>query len=318
VAQTPADFYQNLLRRGIGDFDAGRYDTAISELRIAAFGLIDASDRYQLAHIYTAVAADRLKQPSVALQAANRVVAAERIQKTFASLTLPPAVRSSFDAIAKKTLSASDYASLSAAPQPAPAPASRVAAPQPRPQPPPAATPATEKPRPVPVAEKPAPEKPKPAPVEEKPAPARTEPAPEKPPPQPQPVERKPVPAEPKLTAAQLDAAIAAAERSLSSSDLTASRRSFRGLLDQSLTHEQLLQVAEGLYRAHDFSYVIRAFDRAGALRRGEEPYRYYLAVALYETGRRDAAKKELTAALPFIEITPDVDQYRRKIEGTR
>jgi hypothetical protein len=53
-----------------------------------------------------------------------------------------------------------------------------------------------------------------------------------------------------------------------------------------------------------------------GTLARGEEPYRYYLAVALYETGQYARAKQELADVLPFIEITPDVARYRTKIEG--
>ena len=289
AAQTPADFYLNLLRRGIGEFDAGRYDTAISQLRIAAFGLIDSTDRYQFAHVYMAIAADRLSRPADASAAANRVMAAERVKKTFTSLSLPPPVRSSFDAIAKKALTAGDYAALTA---PMPATAQQRPANLP------------------PIAEKPKP------PLETKPAaPPEQKPAPQQPKTNPAPAPEKK--SEPKRTPAQLDAAIVAAEKSLSSSDLSNARRSFRALLDQQLSHAQLLRVAEGLYRAHDFAHVIRAFDRAGALRRGEEPYRYYLAVALYETGKRDAAKKELAAVLPFIEITSNVEQYRRKIEGS-
>jgi hypothetical protein len=74
------------------------------------------------------------------------------------------------------------------------------------------------------------------------------------------------------------------------------------------------MRAAEGLYRARDFAGVVRAFDRAGALRKGEEPYRFYLAVAYYETGRFAAAKKELDATLPYIEVTADVARYRDKI----
>jgi len=47
---------------------------------------------------------------------------------------------------------------------------------------------------------------------------------------------------------------------------------------------------------------------------RGEEPYRYYLAVACYETGQYGAAKRELASVLPFIEVTPDVALYQSRI----
>src|SRR5204862_71324 len=59
-----------------------------------------------------------------------------------------------------------------------------------------------------------------------------------------------------------------------------------------------------------------RAFERAAGFRKGEEPYHSYLAVSLYETGRYNAAKRELAAALPYIEVTPDIARYRIKIEG--
>jgi tetratricopeptide (TPR) repeat protein len=77
-----------------------------------------------------------------------------------------------------------------------------------------------------------------------------------------------------------------------------------------------LIRAAEGLYRARDFDGALTAFSKVGALRRGEEPYHYYLAVALYETGQYARAKAEMDAAAPFIEITPDVARYRSKIES--
>ena len=42
------------------------------------------------------------------------------------------------------------------------------------------------------------------------------------------------------------------------------------------------------------------------------------LCVAKYnrENGRYAESKRELQAALPFIEVTPDVQRYRVKIEG--
>jgi tetratricopeptide (TPR) repeat protein len=87
-------------------------------------------------------------------------------------------------------------------------------------------------------------------------------------------------------------------------------------LASASLDHANAIRAAEGLYRARDFAGALAAFDRAGAFRRGEEPYRYYVAVASYETGQYERAKRELTAALPYIEITPDVSRYRTRIEG--
>ena len=78
---------------------------------------------------------------------------------------------------------------------------------------------------------------------------------------------------------------------------------------------ELVAQVATGFYRTGDYPGALRAFDKLGTFARGEEDLRYYKAVALYETGRYGEAKKELECALPFIELTDEVNRYRDKIE---
>ena len=119
------------------------------------------------------------------------------------------------------------------------------------------------------------------------------------------------------MTASEASARIASAERALNTSNLVEARRVYRELLGQSgIERDTLIRVAEGLYRSRDFAGALSAFTRLGALRRGEEPYRYYIAVAAYETGDYARAKKELAAALPYIEVTPDVARYRTKIDG--
>jgi tetratricopeptide (TPR) repeat protein len=111
-------------------------------------------------------------------------------------------------------------------------------------------------------------------------------------------------------------AILADADRALHAGDLAQARTGYASLLALSeLPHATLLKAGEGLCRARDFLGAVRAFKRAGAFAKGEEPYRYYYAVALYESGRYRDAKRELAAALPFIEATPDVERYRAKIE---
>jgi len=111
-------------------------------------------------------------------------------------------------------------------------------------------------------------------------------------------------------------AQLAEAERALNAGDPAHARQQYESILAAtSLPHATLLRIGEGLYRARDFHTAVRAFERAGAFAKGEEPYRYYYAVALYESGRYADAKRELAAALPFIETTPDVKRYRTKIE---
>ncbi|HUP59919.1 MAG TPA: hypothetical protein VNA69_05825 [Thermoanaerobaculia bacterium] len=339
-AATPSEFYLNLLSRGVSEFDAGRFESAASQLRIAAFGLMDAVDRYQTAQIYLAISSDRTADGDGARNAARRVVSAEKIGKTYGSLALPAGIRTTFDALARTMLTPGEVSILATSPKPvqtAPAvkpPATQAPLPAAKASPTPATTeakppsaPATTEAKP-PAAPATTEAKPSatPATTEAKPPAApTTTPPPQQPPPKPQEpadVEPKretttaPAPAPAPVTR-DIPAACTEAERALHAANLSDARRIYRELLDAQLTHEQALRVAEGLYRVRDFAFALRAFERAGALRKGEEPYGYYIAVALYETGQHAAAKKELTAVLPFIEITPDVASYRAKIESS-
>jgi tetratricopeptide (TPR) repeat protein len=374
-AVTPAEFYVDLLQKGITEYNSAEYDKAADLLRVAAFGLLDVTDRYQTAQIYRAIAADKLNDVATTRDAARRLLAAERVQRTYASLTLPASVRTNFESVAKKVLAPSEMAMLtSGAPSPQvqkqqpqvttrtttttpaetkpepqqnkPAPAQttqsqpqqqttpprtkttqpQTATPPPqqqqqaaKPQAPPPAKP---EPKPEPKQETKVAET-KPPPAQSRPAPAPTQAARNEPPRTETPAQVKPTPAQtaPATTttptpaqARELAQTLATADRALAAGNLAEARRLYRQLLDGPLTHEQAVQIAEGLYRSRDFASVLRAFDRIGTLRPGEEPYRFYLAVALYESGRYAAAKKELSTALNFIEITPDVARYRDKI----
>ncbi|HEY6141447.1 MAG TPA: tetratricopeptide repeat protein [Thermoanaerobaculia bacterium] len=111
--------------------------------------------------------------------------------------------------------------------------------------------------------------------------------------------------------------ALAEAERALNAGDALHARQQYASILGAaSLPHVTLLRIGEGLYRARDFRGAVRAFERVSAFAKGEEPYRYYYAVALFESGRYADAKRELAASLPYIESTPDVQRYRAKIES--
>src|SRR5262249_7507944 len=107
------------------------------------------------------------------------------------------------------------------------------------------------------------------------------------------------------------------AERAPTAGDLTRARTMYRAIIDSpQLSHAAALRAAEGLYRSRDFGGAIRAFDRAGSIGKGEEQYHWYYAVALYETGRHREAKRELHAALPFIEMTREVERYAALIDA--
>lgn len=319
-AQTSTDFYLALLRRGTAEVEAGRHADATTNLRLAAFGLLESIEHYQTAQAYLAVAFDRLGQTQQAREAAQRVVAAERVERKFRGIALPAAIRTAFDAVAKKVLTASDVAMLSGGAIPAttttapPVIVDRVdvqtetrkpaTEPAPKPAPVQTTTPVQTTPMPQPPAPKPEPAAPKPQPVQ----PQNTQPA-------------RPQNTQPQTTQRGIDVAgqFAAAERALSSANISEARRLYRELLGAtSLDHGMLIRLAEGFYRSRDFANALAAFDRAGGLRPGEEPYRYYVAVAAYELGQYDRARRELAAALPFIEQTPDVQRYRVRIEGAR
>ncbi|MDP9192934.1 MAG: hypothetical protein M3P06_14630 [Acidobacteriota bacterium] len=396
-AATPGEFYQGLLRRGTASYEANRYTDAAKQLRIAAFGMVEAVDQYQLAQIYLTLTYDKLSDPDRAREAAGRVAVAERIERKYAGLPLPDGVRTAFETVAGKLLSPGESAMLlrgaemSVPPQttksspqttkpattvqaPPSTPRRTTAPPQTKPQtaqateprntiPPPQTsspentapqtvsavpqretprtTPATQPAKPQTTAAAPQSQPVKPpqttttaaAPPAAKPAPAATTQRPAASPTTkveggettgrggpiepPRPAAAAPAPRA--LSASEVAAKLASAERGINSGNLNDARRAYRELLGApALEHETLVRVAEGLYRSRDFSGALSAFNRVGTLRRGEEPYRYYIAVALYETGDLARAKKELAAALPFIEVTPDVARYRTRIEGAQ
>lgn len=337
LAATPGEFHASLLRRGITAYDAGRYQDAVKSLRLAAFGLVEAIEQYQTAHAYLALAYDKLKDTDRARDSLRRVIQAERVERRFGAIAFPPEVRTAVLSVAGRVLPVAEVDLLRTSPvRVAGAPASTppVTAPQTsttttttRPsgtvttpsqpaKPPavseqkpvtqPATQPATQPPAPKPASTQPQPAQPRPVPSTQQPAasnpPAATPPRPTTP---------------PAITATELANRLLAAERALNASNLTEARRVYRELLNaKGISRDALIRVAEGFYRARDFAGALAAFDRTGGLRRGEEPYRYYIAVAAYETGQLERARRELAAALPFIEITPDVARYKAKIEG--
>src|SRR5687767_7817803 len=89
---TSTEFYVSLLNRGVSSFHAERYKEATTYLKLAAFGFVDSIDRYQTAQVYLTLSYDRLGEVEKARDAARRVIAAERIQSKFASLTLPAGI----------------------------------------------------------------------------------------------------------------------------------------------------------------------------------------------------------------------------------
>jgi tetratricopeptide (TPR) repeat protein len=141
--------------------------------------------------------------------------------------------------------------------------------------------------------------------VREEPAPAAENPAP------------APKPAA--ASAEAIEARLAEANTALEAKQLGDARTLFRAVLGlPDLPRRALIRSGEGLYRSRDFEGALIAFRRVMPLQRGEEPYRYYVAVALYETGDHAGAKEMLSSALPYIELSPEVARYREKIESAK
>jgi len=248
VAAPGDDFYDGALRSGVAAFEAGRYDEALTKLHVAAFGYVEDISRYETAESYIAVAAQRVGRTDEALLALRRIIAAERIDRRFASLQVSPALRTAVEGAAKTLLTPQLASYLLNPPQ------QQLAAPTPTPPP----------------------------------------------------------------TSGTVDVndVLAGARRALDAGDLAAASAGYEKVAAMpDLPHATLLNAAEGLSRAREFKAAVAAFERAGAFAKGEEPYRYFYAVALYETGRYRDAKRELAAALPFIKQTADVKRYKSKIE---
>ena len=108
------------------------------------------------------------------------------------------------------------------------------------------------------------------------------------------------------------------AEALASSGQIDEAKTTYLRLLNApDASRDTVAAAATGLYRTGDYTDTLRALQKLGTFLRGEEDLRFYKAVALYEIGRYDEAKKELACALPYIQMTDDVSRYRMKIEQT-
>lgn len=308
AASDASDFYRSLLHRGIGHVDAGQYETGEKELRIAAFGLVDAIPDFEIAEVYLTIAGDRMKSEADARRALQRIIAADRVQRRFGALSLPERVRADFDKIASKLLTSDQYAFLKASP--GAAAGTTTMTPQHSSAPAPVPQPAISDPKPPPVVA--------PAPVPVPAPPPAPVPAPVKQAKRPQPTPPPPTPTPTPAPVLSASAMMAKADKAVDNNDLAGARKIYDQLAaDPTLDHATLIHLGMQSYRARDFATSVRAFSRSG-FSGGEAPYRYYYAVALYETGQPAAAKRELSQALPYIEVTPDVAAYRDKIQNAR
>src|SRR4051812_47054909 len=270
------EFYQRLQRRGMAHFAAAEYPAAFAELRSAAFGFVESVDTFEAVHAYAAVAAYRAGREAEARDSLIRIATAEKIEPHFVSVTLPEEIRTEIHKVGAKLLTREEAALIGVSPQMIAAAAAERTL---------AVVPTPSKRPNVAVT----------APREQSGADAAAPPAPQP------------------TAASQL----ADAQRALEGGDITSAKAIYESLLTGPLlVHHDEVQLAEGLYRVHEYAKAARAFVLAGPLVAGEEKYHYCYAVSLYETGHFKEAKRELAAAMPHITATEDVERYRAKIEG--
>jgi len=299
---------EHLLQRGKEEFRAASYEAAADDLRAAASALVGPDERqlyidtgrmpslpqFEEALVYLALSNAKLGRELEARDAVERLASAERIAPTYKTLNLERDA-AAFEPLARQLmpevmLPANDQlAQLGVAAPPPQQPESPEAAErtalaraiqeQPIEHALPPVTPATHT-----------------APV---PAPVVTEPAPA-----PQPVS---------LTTKLKQAQRAALNGDVDNAVFLFSQVASSTNADRS----QIAAAATGLYRTSAYIEAVEAFRRLGPFAHGEADLRYYDAVALYETGHYDEARKQLACALPFLEPTDDVARYQMKIEQT-
>jgi tetratricopeptide (TPR) repeat protein len=315
----------DLFVRGRTAFRAGQYEQALPDLTAAAdsyladaqteFGTETISavllDRYETSLVYLALANARLNHDAEALEAIVRIAASERIEPRFALLELGPDVATFPDlatrlapgqlpvnnSLARIGLENAAAAAATASTQedtsrPLPAVTPRMT-------PPPASEPV---PMPEPIVV------PAPLPL---------------PPPAPEPVvvpmpAPQPLPSFPPAPVANVNGteSLQQAEDFAARGDVASASAVYeRFLATPGASRETLIQVASGFYRIGAYDRARFAFDRLGDLHRGEEDLRYYKAVSLFETGAYFDARKELTCALPYIEVTTEVAHYSAMID---
>jgi len=79
---------------------------------------------------------------------------------------------------------------------------------------------------------------------------------------------------------------------------------------------EVRLALLEAACLAKDWKVAAAQLSALSPFREGEEPYMFYAAVVIYESGDPDRAKPFLQRALPRITSTPYTQFYAKRILG--
>jgi len=104
------DFYADHLQRGMVNYQRGNYAQAASDLRVAAFGLLDTPPEYETALIYQLLAERKLQRNEDARQVAEKIVTVERVAPVYGKFSLPAGVRGELEAALLQLLPAAQLA----------------------------------------------------------------------------------------------------------------------------------------------------------------------------------------------------------------
>ncbi|HWW62707.1 MAG TPA: hypothetical protein VN181_15135 [Thermoanaerobaculia bacterium] len=306
-------FYVKLLDRGLLSEQQGKHEQAVRQLRIAAFGLLDDLALYEVAQIHIALASEKLKDPEAVRFAADKLVKAERVKETYASLQLDATTRVSFDKLVRREIDPLLLADVAAFHAP-------VVQPKAAPQPIQLAKQEPKKQEPK-----------KPEPTKQQPPPQVVIGAKESsPPPVTPPVTTKSIEISVPRTAPPAKAAapqpkqspeiamkLAEARRLLNEGSMIAARQSYTMLAERKdLDRAQLLDVGKGLNQTGAWAESAIAYQRAQPFRAGDEMHMFYEAVNRYELGELNVARTLLKRALPALPASREVMLYRPKIES--
>ncbi len=98
------DFYTDRLAAGKAAVQAGRFDDAVNEFRIACFGFLDRPVLLSQGLVRLAVAESEAKQPDDVRETLSRFLEVERRFPTYAQAALEPEIRKDFEALLVKTI----------------------------------------------------------------------------------------------------------------------------------------------------------------------------------------------------------------------
>lgn len=108
------DFYAERMQRGLAQYQRGNYAQAAADLRIAAFGSLDAPADYETALIYSMLANEKLGRAADATLTAEKIAVAERVAPVYKTLPIPAELRAEFESALPKRLRAEQLAHVPA------------------------------------------------------------------------------------------------------------------------------------------------------------------------------------------------------------